>query len=94
MGHCVPDWGVRYLEGSLQQLPQASLSFTPPIWDDLGPLCAEHFSSMALPTVLQHCNRGKALAACTSRLPEKEIWGEGHMHTRLANEEDGILTQI
>lgn len=85
----------RYSEGSLQQLPQAGLSFTPPIWGDLGPLCAEHFSPMALPTVpLQHCNRGKALAACISRLSEKEIWNEGHMHTKLGNKEDGILTQI
>lgn len=91
--YLIGEGGDRYSGSSLQQLPQASLSFTPPIWGDLGPLCAEHFSSMALPTApLQHYNRGKALAACISRL--SEIWDEGHMHTRVGNREDGILIQI
>lgn len=54
--------GGRYLEGSLQQLPQASLSFTLPIWGDLGPLCAELFlhglSHYSPPTLKQGQSSG------------------------------------
>lgn len=53
--------GGEYSEGSLQQLPQASLSFTAPMWGDLWSPCAEHISSMTLPSAPSKAAAGAEL---------------------------------
>lgn len=80
-------------EGNLQQLLQATLSFSPPVWDDYVALCVEHFSSVTFLSALSNTTAGEELGLPVFHycLRNREKEQRSHAH-KTRSSKDRILT--